>query len=220
MKPRLILFDLDGTLLDSQRGIEHTLRLTLAAHNVDVPLETSMRWCIGSSLWSIFEHYLQTSDPHVINGAVAMYRHIYRDGPMFEFSIYPGVQESLAMLHGQGVRMVLATAKVHEQAREIVNATPLSAYLAHVYGSEIDGTNVHKRDLIRHILQQEQVAADQAIMVGDRHHDIDGAAANGISSIAAAYGYGDVAEYERASAIIHNAMQLPDVVFALPTTSR
>lgn len=220
MLPKLVLFDLDGTLLDSLAGIEHTLRLTLAAHNVFLPDGHDMRWCIGSSLWTIFEHYLQTTNEELIDGAVAMYRHIYRDGPMFEYSVYPGVAESLADLHGRNIRMVLATAKVHEQAREILSTSPLMPFIAHVYGSELDGTNVEKRDLIHHILRQENVSADQVIMVGDRHHDIDGAAANGVASIAAGYGYGSAEEHVRASLVVVHGSHLAQAILHLQTVSR
>ncbi len=220
MLPRLILFDLDGTLVDSRRGIEHSLRLTLAAHNIHVPAEVDLRWCIGSSLWAIFEHFLQTTDRHRLEGAVAMYRHIYRDGPMFEYTVYDGVIEALHTLSAYGVRQVIATAKVHEYAREVIGTSPINNYISHVYGSELDGTNVEKRDLIRHILHEEQVTPDQVLMIGDRHHDVDGACANGVAAIAAAYGYGHVAEWSRAAAIINSPRELVSTIRSLSVMAR
>lgn len=220
MTPSLILFDLDGTLLDSRRGIEHSLRLTLFAHDVVVDEREDLSWCIGSSLWKIFESYLQTTDRHRIEGAVAMFRHIYRDGPMFEYSVYPGVMDVMTALHQQGVRMVLATAKAHEQAREVVASTPFAHLLHHVYGSELNGHNTEKADLIKHALLSEGTGAEHAIMVGDRHHDINGAVANGVASIAAAYGYGKPEEHIHASAIIAQAADLPLAIENLLSIAR
>ena len=220
MTPRIILFDLDGTLIDSRRGIEHSLRLTLFAHDVHVPEDEDLSWCIGSSLWRIFENFLHTPDRHRLEGAVAMFRHIYRDGPMFEYTVYPGVVEALTQLHRQDIRLVLATAKAHEQAREVIVSTPFASMLHHVYGSELNGTNVEKQDLIKHILHTENIPAEHAIMVGDRHHDINGAVANGVAAIAVSYGYGTTEEHVHASAVISDAGQLVNTVALLSATQR
>ncbi len=220
MNPKLVLFDLDGTLIDSRHGIEHSLRLTLSAFDVTLDSREDLRWCIGAPLYSIFGHFLQTSNRSRIDGAVSLYRHIYRDGPMFEFTVYDGVMQSLTYLHHQGVRLAVATAKVHEYAREVINTAPFAGLMSHVYGSELDGTNVEKRDLIRHILHTEAVAPDEVLMVGDRHHDIDGACANGVAAIAAAYGYGDAHEFTRASAIIDHAGALVHAIGNLQPLSR
>ena len=220
MMPRLIMFDLDGTLVDSRAGIIHTLRLTLEQCGAPVAADHDMSSLIGSSLWEIFEEYLQTKDSHVIEGAVAKYRHIYRDGPMFEYDIYPGIVETLDTLKKDGSRLVLATAKAHEYAREVIETSPFNDLIEHVYGSELDGTNVQKQDLIRHVLKEEHVSADQAIMVGDRHHDVNGACANGVSAIAAAYGYGQAEEFKKATAVIETPPELVPTVVNLTVESR
>ena len=220
MLPRLIMFDLDGTLVDSRNGIEHTLRMTLAECGKPLADDHDLSWCLGASLWNIFERYLETTDRHVIERAVVVYRHIYRDGPMFEFSVYDGVVETLETLRRDGARIVVATAKAHEYAREVIASAPFSDLIQHVYGSELDGTNVEKRDLIRHVLREEQVNADQAIMVGDRHHDIDGAIANGVSAIGVMYGYGAAEEFVRAAATVNTPPELIPAVIGLVAEAR
>ena len=218
--PRLIMFDLDGTLVDSRAGIEHSLRLTLSECGIELEPQHDLSWCIGTSLWDIFGKYLGADDQHHIEGAVVRYRHIYRDGPMFEYTMYDGVVDALDTLKHDGARLVVATAKAHEYAREVIATAPFARYIDHVYGSELDGTNVYKSDLIRHVLREERVAADQALMVGDRHHDIDGANANGVAAIAAAYGYGQLDEFERASAVINAPRELVPAVVNLSVESR
>ncbi|MBU3742742.1 MAG: HAD family hydrolase [Candidatus Kapabacteria bacterium] len=211
----LAMFDLDGTLIDSRRGILHSLHLTLDAYGVDRVTDADLTKHIGASLWRIFEHYLHTTDKSVLDAAVAKYRHIYRDGPMFEYDIYEGVVDALQQLHRNDVRVVIATAKAHEYAREVVMTGKLATFVHHVYGSELDGRNVEKNDLIRHVLTAEGVDAGRAVMVGDRHHDIDGAVANGVSSIGVLYGYGTLDELHRANRLVDYASELPVAVSEL-----
>lgn len=211
----LVMFDLDGTLVDSKRGILHSLTMTLEGFGVQPPPGDDMVWCIGSSLWNIFEHYLGTSDHHVLDAAVARYRHIYRDGPMFEYDIYDGIPGLLESLSNSGVRCVLATAKAHEYAREVIETSPLAPWIAHVYGSELDGRNVEKPDLIRSILAAEGSIVHRAVMVGDRHHDIRGAHANGVPAIGVTYGYGQADELHDADRLAHSAHDLGHALYTL-----
>lgn len=220
MKPTLVLFDLDGTLIDSRRGIVHSLRLALEDSHVHVPVEHDFTWCLGASLWKIFEHYLQTTDKVKLEHAVATYRHIYRDGPMFEYDIYDGVVDTLSSLTASGCRIAIATAKAHEYAREVIEASSLHQYINHVYGSELDGTNVEKRDLLRHVLSQEATASSDVVMIGDRNHDIDGARANGVANIGVLYGYGTAEEIAHADALVDHASAIVDAIAQLETPSR
>lgn len=220
MKPALVLFDLDGTLVDSRPGIVHSLRETLTLHNIALDADHDFTWCIGASLWKIFEHYLNTNDQHVLSGAVAQYRHIYRDGPMFEYDIYDGVIESLARIKSDDVRICIATAKAHEYAREIIEVSKLAPYIDHVYGSELDGRNVDKRDLLRHVLAEVRIAPEQSVMIGDRHHDIDGALANGVHAIGVRYGYGLAEEIQHAHVCVDTAADLPNAIASIVPESR
>lgn len=220
MKPALVLFDLDGTLIDSRRGIAHSLRLALEDAHVILPEEHDFTWCLGASLWKIFEHYLQTTDRPALEHAVATYRHIYRDGPMFEYDIYDGVADMLAGLHASGTRIAIATAKAHEYAREVIETSPLHKSIHHVYGSELDGTNVEKRDLIRHILAHEHTAAHEVVMIGDRYHDIDGARANGVANIGVLYGYGTEEELSHADVRVTQAADVITAIAALEAPCR
>lgn len=220
MKPALVLFDLDGTLIDSRRGIVHSLRLALEDSHMQVPDDHDFTWCLGASLWKIFEHYLQTSDRAKLEHAVATYRHIYRDGPMFEYDVYDGVSDMLAELYASGARIAVATAKAHEYAREVIEASTLQNCIHHVYGSELDGTNVEKRDLLRHVLHHEQIGADSVVMIGDRHHDIDGARANGVANVGVLYGYGSREELAHADVCVSHAHDVVSAISTLEPPSR
>ena len=220
MTPSLVLFDLDGTLVDSRPGIVHSLRMALQGAGVTLDEDHDFTWCIGASLWKIFEHYLGTTDRHRLEAAVAAYRHIYRDGPMFEYDIYDGVLATLADLKKSGMRIAIATAKVHEYAREIIAVSELAQHIDHVYGSELDGRNVEKRDLIRMILHEEKLESAAVVMIGDRHHDIDGALANGVAAIGVTYGYGSAEEIAHAHACVNHASLLVSTIADLNVEPR
>jgi phosphoglycolate phosphatase len=220
MTPSLVLFDLDGTLVDSRPGIVHSLRMALVESGLELPEDHDFTWCIGASLWKIFEEYLGTKDRAKLEAAVARYRHIYRDGPMFEYDVYDGVIDTLTHLKQQGTRVCIATAKVHEYAREIIAVSPFASGIDHVYGSELDGRNVEKSDLIRMILHEERIAPEHVIMIGDRHHDIDGALANGVAAIGVTYGYGTPQEIAHAHACVDHAGELVRTIANLEVASR
>ncbi len=220
MTPALVLFDLDGTLVDSRPGIVHSLRLALSEVGVVVEEGHDFTWCIGASLWKIFEHYLGTTERPRIDAAIARYRHIYRDGPMFEYDVYDGVISTLETLKSANIRIAIATAKVHEYAREIIAVSRFAPYIDHVYGSELDGRNVEKRDLLHSILREERLQPDTVVMVGDRHHDIDGALANGVSSIGVLYGYGTEDELSHADIMVPHASFLVSAIASLTPASR
>ncbi len=104
----------------------------------------------------------------------------------------------LGELNAAGCRLFLATSKPTVFARRIVDHFGLSGYFAGVYGSELDGRLENKGDLIRFVLAEEGIAADDAAMIGDRSHDVVGAKANGVFAVGGLWGYGSREELEGA----------------------
>jgi phosphoglycolate phosphatase len=98
------------------------------------------------------------------------------------------------------VRAVLATSKPRVFAVRIARHFGFEAALDAIYGSELDGTRGRKSELLAHVLAEEGVAPERAVMLGDRRHDVEGARANGLRSLGVTYGYGDRAELEAAGA--------------------
>ncbi|MBD2748229.1 HAD hydrolase-like protein [Microvirga sp. BT688] len=109
---------------------------------------------------------------------------------MFENEVYAGIPALLQHLQEKGVRLYVATSKLQVFARRILDHFELSRFFIDIYGSELDNRNADKRDLIRHILEQERFDPSAAVMIGDRKHDVIGAKANELSSIGVTWGYG------------------------------
>ncbi|PVB60986.1 HAD family hydrolase [Labrenzia sp. 011] len=191
-----LLFDLDGTLTDPFEGITRSIRYALEKMGAPVPAAEELRWCIGPPLPESFRVLLGTDDQSRLAQAVAFYRERYTVTGLFENALIEGIPETLARLTAAGYCLHVCTSKPHVYARRIVEHFGLMSYFGKVYGSELDGTRSAKSDLIAHILEQEAVGAAQAVMIGDRKHDLIGANANGVAGIGVLWGYGSREELE------------------------
>ena len=192
-----IFFDLDGTLTDPKPGITGSIQYALQKLGRPVPSQDELAWCIGPPLRASFVTLLGGEED--ADRGVAYYRERFGDVGLFENSLYPGIAETLAALQPR-YRLFVATSKPHVFADRIIDHFGLRPYFEHVFGSELDGTRVHKYDLLAWALQHTGTAASRALMIGDRSHDIVGARANGMDGIGVLYGYGTKAELLEAGA--------------------
>lgn len=209
-----VLFDLDGTMTDPFEGITHSIRHALQKLGRTAPAADDLRWCIGPPLVDAFKTLLETEEEAAAEQAVLLYRERYTTVGKFENRVIDGIPQVLETCARAGNRLIVATSKPRSYTMDILDHFDLLRHFDAVHGSELDGRNADKADLIRHIVRQEAVEPDSAVMIGDRSHDIVGAAANGISSIGVLWGYGDLAELEDAGAgrIAERPEDLPALV--------
>ncbi|MBV9461810.1 MAG: HAD family hydrolase [Bradyrhizobium sp.] len=214
-----LFFDLDGTLTDPKPGITGSIQYALTKLGRKVPSQDELAWCIGPPLRASFVTLLG-GEEHADRG-VELYRERFGDVGLFENSVYPGIERVLAKLSRCGFRMFVATSKPHVFARRIVDHFGLDRHLMHVFGSELDGTRVHKADLIAYALEQTGVDPSRALMIGDRSHDVLGAKANGIDAIGVTYGYGSREELIAAGArqLCDSPRAVLDVILGTPANA-
>src|SRR5215469_15757660 len=193
-----LFFDLDGTLTDPKPGITRSIQYALGRLGRLVPSQDELAWCIGPPLRASFVALLGGED-HA-DRAVALYRERFGEVGLFENSVYPEIETVLAKLSQSGFRMFVATSKPHVFARRIIDHFGLARHFEYVFGSELDGTRVHKADLIAYALEQTGADASRSLMIGDRSHDVLGAKANGMDAIGVTYGYGSREELISAGA--------------------
>ena len=196
-----LLFDLDGTLTDPKVGITESIRYALAKMERPYPPDVSLDWCIGPPLQESFAKLLQSDDPQLGQEALRLFRERFGTVGLFENALYPPILNVLHTLQEAGLRLFIATSKPTVYARRIVQHFDLERLFQAVYGSELDGRFTHKSDLIRHVLQQENLEPGHTLMIGDREHDMLGAKANDVSAAGATWGYGTPAELTAAGAI-------------------
>lgn len=187
---RYILFDLDGTVTDPGIGITNSVMYALRKFGIEETDRTKLYPFIGPPLADSFREFYGFSEEKARQG-IAFYREYYRDKGLFENSVYPGVEEMLQTLKNSGRMLILATSKPEGFACQILDYFHLKQYFSFVAGASMDETRVRKEDVIRYALQNCGIAdRERILMVGDRRHDIEGARANGLSSLGVLYGYG------------------------------
>lgn len=209
-----LLFDLDGTLTDSQSGIIRSIRHALTENALAAPPAESLRWVIGPPILKTFEKLLEGRSEHLFDEVVGSYRERYGRIGLFENEVYPEIEAALVELTELGHVLHVATSKATIYAARIIEHFELGQYFHSVDGSELDGTRADKTRLIAHILTREQIAPTEAIMIGDREHDMIGTVANEVPGIGVLWGYGTREELELAGAFacVHSPRELAETI--------
>lgn len=206
----LILFDLDGTLTDPAEGITNSMRYALARMGLPPRSREELVSYIGPPLFDTFRNTFALGDAGT-GRAVELYREYYARRGIYENTLYPGIPALLEGLKAAGTILAVATSKAAVFAEQVLQHFNLRGYFASVAGSNLDGTRSGKAEIIAFLLAGfPAVPPQRAVMVGDRSFDILGARANGIASIAVAYGYGSLPELHEA-APTHFAPSVPSL---------
>ena len=201
---KAIFFDLDGTLTDSGEGIINCATLALEHFGLPVPSRKEMGVFVGPPLDETFIQFGVPEDQ--AQEAVRVFRSRYLVTGKFENTPYPGIHQLLQTLKTQGHDLYVATSKPETTAVEILHKFQLAPFFTCICGATLDGTRVHKADVIAYLLSKIGDPG-HILMVGDTEFDVLGAAAHGISTIGVSWGYGKVSAMEEAGAIaIANTM--------------
>ncbi|ABZ83008.1 haloacid dehalogenase-like hydrolase [Heliomicrobium modesticaldum Ice1] len=194
----LILFDLDGTLTDPKTGITKSVQYALSKYGIIVEDLDSLIPFIGPPLIESFQRFYGFDESQA-RRAVDFYREYFSVTGLYENALFPGIPELLARLSAAGKRLAVATSKPTCFAEQILRHFGIDCYFDHIVGSNLDGTRCAKSEVVAAALALfPRVDRRRVIMVGDREHDIIGAKANGIASMAVSYGYGSLEELEAA----------------------
>ena len=211
MKSKAIFFDLDGTLTDSGEGIINCATLALEHFGLPVPSREEMRVFVGPPLDQTLIRF--GVPPEKAQEGIDVFRSRYLVTGKFENTPYPGIHQLLERLKSQGHRLFVATSKPESTAVEILHKFELAQYFEMICGATLDGTRVHKADVIAYLLGKIGTP-ETILMVGDTEFDVLGAAAHGIKTIGVSWGYGKVSEMEQAGAmgIAHTMEQLEQLI--------
>lgn len=195
-----ILMDLDGTITDPMEGITRSVEYALNHFGIQVNDRHELCPFIGPPLMDSFREFYHFTDKQA-GEAILKYRERFADTGIYENIVYEGMREFLEDSTGQGRILMLATSKPTVFAKRILKHFDLERYFTFVAGSGLDGSFYTKADVIRHVIESNQLTDKSGIvMVGDRKHDIIGAKENGIDAIGVLYGYGGREELEKAGA--------------------
>jgi phosphoglycolate phosphatase-like HAD superfamily hydrolase len=186
-RPQLVLFDLDGTLTDSAEGIVSSIRHALQTVGAPVPDGDLAGRIVGPPM----HHTLSTMGlGDRVDAAIAAYRADYTSRGWAMNALFDGIPALLADLRAAGVRLAVATSKAEPTARRILEHFGLDDYFEVIAGASPDGTRALKAEVVAHALRQLEPLPDRVLMVGDRRHDVEGAAEHGIDTVVVGWGYG------------------------------
>ena len=190
MKPKLILFDMDGTLTDSGLGIMNSAQHALKKYGKEVDDLSELTCFIGPPLPKQFEIFCGFSEEESMR-AVSYFREYYVEKGIYENSVYDGIRELLQMLKDAGFKLAVATSKPENLALVVTEYFDLTKYFDFIGGSLMSGKRTVKAEVISHVLSQfKDIDKEEVIMVGDTHYDVIGAKELGLHSIGVLYGYG------------------------------
>ena len=197
-QPLSILFDLDGTVVDSKPGILASCEAALRAlgHR---PGKLDIDGLIGPPLEEALAELLaRFGDDRVAEASLA-YRDHYGSTGLLETTVYPGLAEALEQLAAREAKVYIATSKRTVFARQILTRLGLIDRFTGVQGAEPGGVD-SKAEVIAEVLRRHDLNADRCLMVGDRRQDVEGARAHGVATVGVLWGYGDLDELTSAGA--------------------
>jgi phosphoglycolate phosphatase len=207
-----VLLDLDGTLTDNYLGIARSIVYALDRLGVAPPEAAVLRRCVGPPLRTSFAALLDTDDAATIENAIVLYRERFADVGWRENVVYHGIPEALAVLAAGDRPLYLCTSKPEVYARRIVALFGFHEHLRGVYGADLAGALDDKAALVAHLASRERLDASHATMIGDRHHDVRAARANGARSIGVLWGYGSAEELAEADALVRTPAELVEAL--------
>jgi len=209
-----VLFDLDGTIIDSAPAITRALVQTLTEMGFRVPGPTELLAYVGPPILDSFRRLAGMTDKEA-RRALGIYRTHYDSFGAIDAAVFPGVAGLIASLHEEGLPVALATSKPEYLARRVLEHFGLADDFAVVAGASIDETVSEKSDIVAIALRrlaEQGASVEHPVMVGDRIHDVEGAAENGVPTIVVEWGYGSPEEAEDAIAIVHSVDRLRELL--------
>jgi phosphoglycolate phosphatase len=211
-----ILFDLDGTITDSAPGIIASLTWMFERLELPVPTPGDLLQWVGPPILDSFRD-LAGFDEAESQHALSLYREHYIATGVFDSRVYDGVPAVLAAVHASPLPMSLATSKPETPATLVLDHFALSQYFDVITGASDDEVRSAKADVVEEALRRLAASGadvSRPVLVGDRKHDVEGAAVHGVPTIFVRWGYGDRAEESGAVAAVDSPGELP--VLLLP----
>ena len=196
MKYTTILFDLDGTLTRSEKGITRSAlyaceKMGFTGHN-----EEEFKVFIGPPLFESFQKVCGMT-PEQAHEAIALYRERFGVVGWAENEVYTGIAPLLRSLKKNGCKIAITTAKPQDFAEKIAKKFGFAPYLDALIGPDWSNTHASKAWIVKKAMDQ---LGGVPVMIGDRCYDVEGGRENGIDTIGVCYGYGTREELEQAGA--------------------
>ncbi len=211
-----ILFDLDGTIIDPVEGITNAAKFALEQLGITDVSKENLEAFIGPPLTETFTGQFHLSHEDALCAIAHFKEHFSKNG-IHQNSLFPGIAHMLATLQLLGKRLYIATTKPVDLAEIILDNFGITPYFTFVCGSPPNHIGLPKDEVLSLLFSRTDINIKNAVMVGDRRHDVLGAHAHNIPCVGVTYGYGGEEELRSAGAdyIVHTAPELQDLLLDL-----
>lgn len=209
MKFDFVIFDFDGTIADTRRGVFDSIIYALTSYGYEVPDETVLNSFLGPPLHASFKKATSCTD-EMAETLTAKYRELYTDNAMYRLHLFDGVEEMLKEMKNRGVKMAIASSKPEKFFSKLLEHLGITQYFDVVCGASLGDIHNTKQAIIARAMESLGAEKEKTLMVGDRVFDIDGAKQNGIKSAGVVFGFDYTEELETAEAdfIVKNTEEL------------
>lgn len=208
---RYILFDFDGTVVNTGEGILKSLQYSFYEMGHEVPSQEELKKFIGPPVYYSFTHYCGIGEDKV-GDYIRKYRERYKREGIYECELYKDMLTLLGTLKDSGYTLGIASSKPEHLIFDVADYLDITKYFDAVVGVKSDASrHTTKTGLILEAMDKLGVSdKSQVLMVGDRHYDITGAKGAGVSSCGCLWGYGNKEEFQECDAdfIIEDPLDL------------
>ena len=189
-----ILFDLDGTIINSQEGVTKSIRYALEKYGYPEPEQAELRKCIGPPLTDSFRQRFAVPQEDVMK-LIRAFRERYNAVGMYECELYEGVLSCLKKVRALGYRVSLASSKNEWACRQILDHFQITDLFDEITGSTENASIEAKKDVILEYFRRvPQALPRETVLVGDTFYDAEGAAQAKIRCFGVTYGFGRAEE--------------------------
>ncbi len=195
---KAIIFDFDGTICDTGKGIKRSARYALESMGFACPPAEELDYFIGPPLFDTFKKHGATDEQ--ARQLIEKYREDYAEDGLFESELYVGMEALLSDLHQDGIRLAVASSKPTKFVKRLLDYFHIAEYFSVVNGVDLQNDTESKPHIIARTLKALGMTPAEVLVAGDRFYDIDGARANGIPSVGVLWGYGSQKELEKSHA--------------------
>ncbi len=203
-KYNYVIFDFDGTVVDTGEGILKSLQYSFKEMGREVPDLNELKKFIGPPIHYSYTTYYGVSEDEV-GMYIKKYRERYRAKGIYECELYDGFPEILDTLHDNGIKIGIASSKPESLIYGVADFLGVTEKFDAIVGVQLDDSNhSSKTGLVLEAMKKLGAEdKEKVLMVGDRCYDIDGAAGAGVNSCGVLWGYGSKEEFRE-----HNATHI------------
>lgn len=211
MSIKLVIFDLDGTLIDSSADIANSINFAIRPYGVEPVTVQETIGLLGEGISRLMEKIIERegidADKDLLTERFVDY---YSSHLVDNTTVYPGVRETLAQM--PACRKAVVSNKRESLSIKILEKLGLSTYFDLIAGSDTTKERKPSPMPVRHVLSMFAILPEEAVIVGDSNYDIEAGKAAGIKTVAVTYGYRPVAVLQAADFTINNMGELTEIL--------